>query len=59
MKELKVKSIFYSKEEFNSIMEKYIEKWFFEKIEKDNFKQKIYDELPELVVKSLEINKLT
>jgi hypothetical protein len=59
MKELKVKSIFYSEEEFDLIMRKHIESWLFKKIEEDNFKQRIYDELPELIIKSLEIDKLT
>ena len=56
IKELEIKSVFYSKEEAKMKMGKSVRKWLLKKIEIGNFKQKIFDELPELILENLEVD---
>jgi hypothetical protein len=50
IKELKLKSVFFSDDEFKREMKKPVSNWLIEEIKKSDFIQKIYDELPEIIV---------
>jgi hypothetical protein len=50
IKELKLKSVFFSDDEFKREMKKPVSNWLIEEIKKSGFIQKIYDELPEIIV---------
>jgi hypothetical protein len=50
IKELELKSVFFSDDEFKREMKKPVRNWLIEEIKKSGFIQKIYDELPEIIV---------
>jgi hypothetical protein len=54
IKELKMKSVFFTKEKFKKEMMGYMLKWMETKIKENNIDQKLFEELPELIVNCYE-----
>jgi hypothetical protein len=56
IRELKIKSVFFSDDEFKREMKIPVSNWLVEEVKKSGIQQKLYDTLPELIVEFLEEN---